>query len=214
VVRETRQLNPFTRIEVSGRIDVHITEDVVNSAEVLYGKHLLNGIQTRVIDGVLYIGNNNACPSLRDPKVVPEVWLNVTELKSIYSESGGHIVFENECTSPRFDFEIYDAAGSAQILYAGDSLSVVVHTGASDISVSGSASYAYYYSAGYGPLNASALLAEVSSVHSEGTGDISVRATDLVYYQLFDWGDILVYGQPTIVRWHHKGSGEIISVDP
>lgn len=210
ITTEVRDLQDFHRIEIEGRVNVHLVQDSSNYAEVTFGEVVLDGITTEIIDSTLHIREENRCDWVRSQDVIPELEVHYQMVSSIQNEGSGYIQFDNSNTATTLTYEVHGTAGNAMIDFTGDELVVAMHSGSSDVTVKGVAREAYYYSAGYGPLDASQLEARIVSVHSAGTGDVSVRAWSTVYYQLFDWADILVYGNPEVVRWHHEGSGEVI----
>lgn len=212
ITSEQRPLEPFDRVEVEGRINVRLVADSADYALLTYGEAVIEGLETVVENQTLYLRETNGCDWVRNQSVIPEFEVHHRSLRSIYSESSGTVSYAGTEMTPYLQFEVFDAAGSANIDFHGDSLSVVVHTGATDVLITGTAQHAYYYNAGYGPLDASGCVADEVSVRSQGTGDMFVHAINIVYYQLFDWADIFVYGDPEIKKWHHDGTGEVIRV--
>jgi len=210
ITSESRVLPDFQNIHTNGRVNLVIIEDSSNFVEITYGEHLLSGISTKIEDETLYIDDVNHCNWTRDLSVWPEVKIHVKSLKSIYCESSGSIVCENAITTSTFQFEVFDVAGSAKLNYIGDSLSIIAHTGATDITAFGTSNYLYCYNASYAPIDCSSLMALDAFPHNQGTGDIRLRASQWVYYQIFDWGNIYVYGNPSIKKWHDEGKGELI----
>ena len=79
------------------------------------------------------------------------------------------------------------------------------------IGISGVTHFANFYNSSYAPINAKNLISEVSVPHNNHTGDIIVNVSERLSYQIFDDGDIIVYGAPKIIqKWADEGNGEII----
>lgn len=211
---EVRTLEHFHRIELKGRIDVVMVQDSVDYAIVAFGKNMVSGVETEVREGVLSIREVNRCDWVRDQQAVPLVEVHYENIQTVYSESSGNTRFANPIRSKNFKLEVIDVSGRIEMNVDCDTLAVGAHTGATDISIKGSAHFVYYYNAGYGPLDGSQCQAQVASVHSASTGDIHVRAADILYYQIFDWGNVLVYGSPKLEKWHDKGSGQLFFAGP
>lgn len=211
---ELRALSPFNRIELQGRVDVVLVQDSVEFAAVCFGKNVIDGVQTTVENNVLTITEVNRCDWVRSQKEHPRIEVHYKTLRSMFSESAGNTVFKNTLSTTSFLLEVYDAGGSLYLNAGCDTLEVKIHTGTTDVHVNGTCNYLYVYNAGYAPLDASHCEAKEASVHNTGTGDVLVRALYAIYYQIYDRGDIWVYGNPQVQRWHHTGSGQLFFKEP
>jgi hypothetical protein len=210
---ETRMLDAFTRIEIQGRLDLNLVQDSSDWAEITFGESLLDGIKTRVNDGVLRITEENSCDWLRKQSTWPLVTVHYSNLQNVYNESAGSVTFINPHSTGQLTFEIYDVSGEVSIQFIGKDLSVIAHTGATNVTVKGSSDLAYFYNASYAPFRCKKLVTKVAQPHSESTGDIELFATEAVYYQIFDWGNITVHGNPPLIKkWHDEGTGELILI--
>ena len=211
IISETRPLDSFSRISIKDRLNVNLVQDTANWIEVEFGQGLTDGIITKVENNTLHISEENSCDWVRDQKVNPELIVHYTNLEEITNLSSGFVFFENHHTNGNLSFIVDDVAGSAVIKYDGDSLWVTAHTGATDIVIEGSTHFAYFYNSSYAPIDAKKLTSDVSIPHSNLTGNIIVNVSERLSYQIFDEGDIIVHGNPTIIEpWAHQGKGQII----
>ncbi|GAB4378237.1 MAG: hypothetical protein Kow0075_07920 [Salibacteraceae bacterium] len=210
IAHETRTLNHFRKLDVRGRINVSLKQDSTNYAIVRHGRNVIDGVFTEVADGCLRIYEKNNCDWVRDITVWPEVEIHFTGLNNIHTQSAGWIRTADTLRLQSILIEAWDASGSLELKLLCDSLQLKMHTGAMDAEIAGRSIYTYVYNASYGPCYASDLTTTTGSVHSDGTGDIHIWCTEVLYYQIFDEGDVHVYGYPHTVAWNHSGSGKLI----
>ena len=210
-ITEMRQIGAFQTIIVDDRIRVEVIQDTFNLVFVTTGENVISGIKTRVQSGVLNISDEISCDWVRDQSSIPLVTVHYKNLDHVFDYSAANFIFKSDNNSSHLKFEINDNASSVQIAYSGDSLDIISHTGATKVIAVGKANVAYFYSASYAPIDASALETKISIAHSESSGDIELFASEAVYYQIFDWGNIIVHGKPLhITKWHDEGKGELI----
>lgn len=211
IITEERTLDSFNQITISGRLGINLIQDTLNWAEVEFGEGLTDGIITSVKHNTLFISEENSCDWIRDQKVNPKLNIHYNHLTKIINKGSGSLIFENSHTTGKLSLEVDDVAGSVNIKFEGDSLSILAHTGATDIGISGVTHFANFYNSSYAPINAKNLISEVSVPHNNHTGDIIVNVSERLSYQIFDDGDIIVYGAPKIIqKWADEGNGEII----
>lgn len=210
---EKRNIESFNALTVDDRIAIELIQDTIDMVYVSTGTNILRGIKTEVNNGVLSITDEMTCDWVRDQSVIPTVTIHYKQLSHILDQSAAPFIFKNQNTSSYLEFEIKDIASEVNIAFSGDSLSVISHTGATQVSVSGRANVAYFYSNSYGPMNAKELQAKVCYAHNKSTGNIELTAAEALYYQIFDWGNIIVHGNPpNITEWHDKGLGALLTI--
>lgn len=85
----SRQVQNFTEIAVSDRVELTIVQDSAKAGLVeLEGpKNLLEGISTEVENGRLYLKNNNTCNFVRSFDYELKVWVYVDDLTLLNVES-------------------------------------------------------------------------------------------------------------------------------
>ena len=54
-------LPEFNAIDVSGNIEVHLSNQPIQEVMLTTGSNLISGIRIEVVDGVLYLDNLNTC---------------------------------------------------------------------------------------------------------------------------------------------------------
>lgn len=207
---EIRLLPEFSGLFVDNRMDVLLTQDTANYIEVLYGENALSGIETTVENDILYIKDNNKCGWMREARPLPAVIIHYTTLKHIDSRNAGTMAFLEAFTGDSLRIEVEDASGEIEVKANCTSLELVVHTGATDIRMAGNADYVYIYNSGYAPIEAAELIAHTASVHNNSTGDTYVYATNILYYQIYHQGNVVLNGPATTTKWHQSGGGILV----
>lgn len=91
---ETRALDSFDKIIVSNNIELFIRQDtnLPESMTIVYGKNVLKGLLSSVVDKTLHIENNNKAMWLRNLRITPKCTLNIHTLKSLYIHDNAKII--------------------------------------------------------------------------------------------------------------------------
>jgi len=210
---EIRTLSTFTQLYVEGRVNVRLFADSADYVRVAYGQNGLAGIQTIVSDDTLRISEVNQCDWFKKIDPLPLVEIHYSSLNSIFSQSAAEVRFMDAYVGDTLRIEIEDAAGSMYILAESERVNILVHTGATDVTLKGSSTQLYVYNSGYGPIHAEECVARTATVHNNGTSDTYVRAWESVFTQIYHLGNIYVSGDPALTRWHEEGGGQVFFVD-
>ena len=205
---ERRGLEQFNDLRVGGRINVILVQDTLNFAIINFGQNGLDGIETNWSDGELSIEETNTCNWTRKVNPLPKVELHFSTFKNLYTKSAAEVSFQNAFEADSLNIEINDAAGSVFVKVNCQFLSIIGHTGATDVTAEGNADEIYIYNASYAPINTELLTTRIASVHNNSSGDTYVRATERLNTTIEEDGDIYIYGGATI-RGTQTGSGQV-----
>jgi len=212
-VEERVALEAFTELQVNGLVDVVLMEDSSDFAVVEYGSNVLPGITVEQSGSILEVSEANTCDWIRERDPLPRVEIHYTSLSKIDSKSAASISFDSPFQGDSLLFEISDVSGNVDLNVACNELNLIMHTGATDVRVAGTANYAYFYNASYAPLHAEDLVSRTVSVHNNGVADIHARGWETFYYQIYREGDIYAYGIANVVQWNNEGSGQLFLVE-
>ena len=205
---ERRELEQFNDLRVDGRINVILVQDTLNFAIITFGEKGLAGIETNWSDGELRIEETNTCNWTRKVNPLPEVELHFSTFKNLYTKSAAEVSFQNAFEADSLNIEINDAAGSVFVKVDCQYISIIGHTGATDVTAEGTTDNLYIYNSSYAPIHAEDLTARVASVHNNSSGDTYVRATQRLNTTIEEDGDIYLYGSAA-VRGTPNGSGQV-----
>lgn len=198
-----------TKIVLEDNIDLIITQGNIASLKVEGGENILPYINTDISDNELKISSDNQCGFLRNYKRAITVYLTLPNITEIYYIGQGTVSSNNTITGSKFFFETENGTGSANLKVNVTDLSVLLHTGPSDITISGNCYSAYYYTGGLGWMYFDELIASNVHVNNDGSGDVVLNAANKLLVELTSSGNIDYYGNPVITLSNTSGKGKL-----
>lgn len=180
---ETRNLESFTRIDVSMGIDVFVTVGPTQQVKLTFDDNIVGKIRTRVHGNTLEIDSRHSFDCDSDCKIE----ITVPKLESFSLAGSGNIEIKGVTGD---EFEI-DLAGSGDIIIDGQTKMLSIDL------------------AGSGDIDTRKLLAEEADVDIAGSGNVQVFATKSLNADISGSGDIRYYGDPEYVDSDVSGSGSI-----
>lgn len=183
IEEEVRELDQFSKIDISGAFEVEIVVGDENKIEIQADENLLRYIRTKVRGNRLVIGNKkNLAPS-------EEIILKITtETLEGIETSGANTIYANMIDTDRF---VLDFSGAGSVYLEGDCSTLYV-----DMS-------------GAGSLNAKKLIADDVKVSISGASSAKVFASESIEADVSGVGSIDYYGDPEDVRTDVSGVGAI-----
>jgi hypothetical protein len=179
---EVRDVPAFTSIELTGHIDVVVTQSDGQSVRVLAGADARACIETRVVDEVLEIGTKRDCRRSVDRAVVH---VSARSLEAIKLTGSGDITAQT---------------GGAEL--------VVVLEGSGDITVTGKVRSLEASLYGSGDISAIGLECAEAEVAIYGSGDVDVNVAESLFANVYGSGDVRYLGAPKVSA-QSFGSGRI-----
>ena len=209
---ETRTLETFNQLEVSGNLNVEFYPDQNQfSAEISGGNKLIAGIETKVEDGVLKINDNNRCNWLRSYKNKMTVKIYGNQLSKLTYFAAGTLVFKDTLTTPTFLFEAWDASGDNTLLLNTQETYIKLHTGSANVTLAGKTNLAYYYSLSTGFIFGQGFRCNDGIIAQHGYGDMYINPTinlrgeitkiGNVYYPGNSKTDVLITGTGQLLTY-------------
>jgi hypothetical protein len=182
---ETRVVEKFTAISVSGAASVEIEQTGQESLELTADDNLLPLFTTEVRDGTLFLGLAEG-KRLRWNSKGPRFKVTVSELRKLKVSGAGSV------TATKLD---------------SDSLSISI-SGAGDGTIAGRSNNLSISISGAGSLDAADLQAKRATVIVSGAGDVTVNASDELDARVSGAGDIYYIGSPRL-QSRVSGAGTI-----
>ena len=181
---ETRSVERFTAISVSGSASIEIEQTGQESLEITADDNLLALFTSEVRDGTLILG-------VTEGKVMwkgkgPHFKVTVSELKKLKVSGAGSV------NATKLD---------------SDSLSITL-SGAADGTIAGRSNNLSITISGAGSLNAADLQTKRATVIVSGAGDVTVNASDELDARVSGAGDIWYIGSPRL-QSRVSGAGSI-----
>jgi hypothetical protein len=210
IITEQRAIsNDVITIKTEINIDIIITQSTEAKLIIEGGENLLPYINTSVSGTELTISSDNKCSMFRDYSIPITVYLSIPNLTKIDYTGQGTITSNNTLNFPDFRFETSKGTGSVNLNLNANNVSVLQHTGPSDVTLSGITNNLYAYSGETGWQYLNGLIANNVHVNNGGTGDIIVTANNSLLVELISIGNIDYYGNPAVTVSKHTGSGEL-----
>lgn len=212
-VREERLLSPFSKINLSDRINLYIIQDSCERVIIEGGENLVPYIVTEVSDGELVIRDDNRCNWVRSFKKEINVYLHCRTLREISYSGAGDIEALNTVTADTLEFNFWDGSGCIKMNVDCQMLKVHCHTGCGDAEISGTAANAYYYTRSNGAIRCKDLKAEHVIMDVKGTNDSYVYASQSIYAYIGYTGNVYYAGHPAEVNSVITERGRLIPLD-
>ena len=210
IITEQRAIsNDVNMIKTEDNIDIVITQGSESTMIIEGGENLLPYITTEVSGTELTISSDNKCSLFRDYSIPITIYLSVPNLVYIDYTGQGNISSTNTLNFPEFKFETSKGTGSINLNINANNVTVLQHTGPSDVTLTGFTNTLYAYSGETGWQYLNNLVANNVHVNNGGTGDIIVNANNSLLVELTSIGNIEYYGNPVVTISKHTGSGEL-----
>lgn len=202
VTTESRDIDGFTGVSVSGSADITVTQAETFSVEVTADSSLQEHIDTKVTDATLHIDQNY---SIVGASPVVSVSITMPRLASL-SLSGSADATVSGLRGEALDLE---SSGSSDVRIDGDvsSLTIAI-SGSGDVTLHGTAHSVDVSTSGSGTVAGSGLTASTAKASVSGSGDISLRVTDALDARVSGSGNVEYYGNPSVTT-NTSGSGEV-----
>ncbi|MEH0156939.1 head GIN domain-containing protein [Limibacter armeniacum] len=209
---ETRQLESFDQVAVSGSFDVIMEKG--NKEEVRIeckGDYEPEDIKTEVEGSKLRIKpkKNNGWGWSKSGSV--KIYLTYKSVKSVSSSGSSDIVSKSPLKAPSLDLA---SSGSGDMKFEIDcnDLSVAL-SGSSDITLTGRADNAGISLSGSSDVDAMELSTKTCEIRVSGSGDVKVSVSDNLDAKVSGSGNITYKGKPDRQHVKISGSGDIRQVN-
>lgn len=187
VKTETRDVKPFTKVELKGSADIVLEAGKKQSFTISGSEKKLSRVETVVEGDTLIIsqkGRNWSGTAI-------DITIHVKALNSLVVEGAADATLKN-INSENFELMI---------------------AGAGDVDISGTCGSAEMDIAGAGDINARKFECKSVDININGAGDADVYASENVKAMINGVGDVTVYGNPKTVRPRINGFGSIDVVE-
>lgn len=212
VITEIRTPADFTRIDLHDNINLIITQDSINKISVEGGEKLLPNLQTEFADNRLIIKNNNKCNWVRSYKNKFNVYVSAKSLKRIEYFGSGNITSTNTLVPDTLEINCWNASGKINIIANTHNNYLKIHTGSTDLYVSGNTNDNFLYNTSNGFAHIENLHTNNNIVVSNSTGDCYVNADQTLDVTIKYIGNVYYYGNPSTIKTNITGEGRLIKL--
>lgn len=206
---ETRNLGSFSSLHIDDDIHVELVQDSITKVEIRAGSNLMDELETSVIDGTLYLRNNNACKWGRSYKheIHATVWFQ--SLNSINYRGSGMVRSGDTLHVAELDIFV-KGNGSMELTMVASKMKVVGELGAGDLVLRGTTDLldvAVYHAGLFDFLQ---LKANSVKIHHNGSNTVYVHVLQDLYANISHVGDIYYEGNPQVIEVQGEGEGNIL----
>ncbi len=207
VAEEKRSVGSFTKVSVSGGIDLMITQGSSKSLRVEASENAIDNLVTEVKSGQLRIYFDKNVRRVKKATV----FITVNDLKKISASGGSDIESKGEL---RFDELSIHSSGGSDI-----ELELVVkhlecHTsGGSDVDLDGSAETLELHASGGSDFNGFNFKTREAKVSASGGSDSNVYASESIEVSASGASDVNFKGDPKKTKLKSSGSSDIHSYE-
>lgn len=180
---ETRELTPFTAIEVRCFGTLNVTAQGQRSLSISSDDNIVPLITTEVRNNILYINSTKEY----EPKSKLQI----------------------DITAPELERFVFAGAGEVSLANIKNNRLEVTVSGAGRLTASGETKEADITLSGAGSIDARNLLADITKANSTGVGMMEVYAREQLDANTSGVGAISYYGHPKSVNKHIGGIGTI-----
>lgn len=205
VVRETKAVSHFEKIEVNGTMSVYLKQGETESVVVEADKNLIPYFVIKVKGDKLSIG-------MRDEVEIEEstkqnVYVTLKDLTGLEANGVGNIESENTLNLDRLNIE-NNSVGNLKLDLKCNDLKAEINSVGSVI-FSGNAGTAAITHNGVGNLKAFDLSAGVMKISSNAVGNCEVSSSKEIYIDLNGIGNISYKGNPVVKALNENGLGKV-----
>jgi len=212
ITEEVRESESFSKIIVNDNIDIIIEPGTSELLTVIAGKNLLDKIITEIDGDTLTISNNNSCNWVRDFSVPITVRIPISNLSEIEYRSIGDINCTDTIFGDSLIINVFEGAGTLNLLTNSYLVRTNLHYGTADIKVSGRCNLSYVYSASFGLIDNRNLISKQVYVGSKSSNDVYVNALSTIAATTEGIGNIYYFGSPENISFNQIGSGQLIKL--
>ena len=208
---QTRQVDEFDGISVSGAIELYVSQGDAKVAVSAADEEKVNEIETYVQGRILYIRFKTKKSWWSDQWNTTgrnfRAYVSAPVIKSLSSSGSGNIKIEGTLKSPELDIEI-SGSGNISGSIKSDNLDVI-QSGSSNIRLAGTAEKAEFECTGSGNIICGDLSLDYCTVEMSGSGNAELLVNKELSAEISGSGNVKYKGQGTIINSSTAGSGKI-----
>ncbi len=210
ITTESRTLGSFHGLEVNHDIQLFVTQDTTKPEhiEITYGKNVIPGITTEILNGVLSIKNSNKAKWLRKLNIQPKCTLNLHQIDDIHLEGNAKV----NCIDTLYSQAIHCTVNSVEdqnlLVFCGQLYGGVMNSG--NVKFSGQATIFSWSCEKGGGLDATDLRSDDVYLYHFTIKDVFVNPSKQFEANLFNSGNAYYFTTPTYkFKESAQGKGQV-----
>jgi len=206
ITSETRDLNYFEGVSLSGSFEVYLTQEDKSEILIETDENLFEHIKTRITGDILYVETKNfRC--IRPSETV-KVFISTPDIREINLSGSGLIVCDT-LSSDRLYVRI-SGSGDVELNINVDEFEAKI-SGSGEMDLTGVASETDIKISGSGEINARDLYSQACFINISGSGDARISVEDYLDVNISGSGSVYYYGDPEL-SVSISGSGKMIKM--
>ena len=205
---QKRQVSGFHGVDVSGGIDLYLSNGPESVAISASSADVRDHVVTEVVGGILQIHMERNW-SHNTGKI--KAYVSISNLKKLEGSGGGDIVFENLITADDLDLQL-SGGGSLKGKLNANHL-VITQSGGSDVKLSGNVKSLSLDASGGGNLNGFDLITDYASIHASGGSETALTVNKELRAVVSGGGDITYKGAASVKEIKSSGGGSVTHRD-
>jgi len=193
-IDQTRDVESFHSIEISGNIELNLKKDSTQKVTVSSPDNFMSKVNTRVENGVLYISTNGIFLNRSI-----QVSVSTDSLKSITAKGACKINSEYELVARDFSLDLLGAS-EADLNIKSTGIVSVDAKGASKVSLKGNCQTFRVEGIGASEIDADELIAKVANIHVSGASHANVYASESLDAEAYGASNIDCIGHPKNIK--------------
>lgn len=204
---ETREFSEHIRsLYIYDDIDVTLIEDDSFRIEVTTAENLMEKITSNVVDGTLYLKNENIRNWARSYDYPLEIKIFHNSITNINYKSWGFLKTEgflSKDTIANFNLYVEHGSGDIDLKLNCKNLNINSNDGTCKITASGSSDYTYIRSRSTSPINTLELVSHDVKAEVHYIGSIYVNCENNLEANIYNYGSIYYKGEPELNIYEH-----------
>ncbi len=208
-----RELGEFNQLYLGPRLRFDLVQDTVNKVVIRGGENIIGFVRTDIVDGKLFITNENRCNFLRSFKKKIIVELHLKKIQNIEFDATEPAYCLNSISTDYLSVTINESAGRFYLDLTAEVLYTVVNRSWGNFEVVGNVNYYKAHLRGNAFGNTMGLSVS-DSIHviTRSGGDLDINADGvLLRSQIYSVGNIGYIGSPTIIDHSSLGEGQLLN---
>lgn len=202
IITETRSLGDFNTLYVYNNINITLVNSDTSKIEITTGENLMGNIIAEIIDGALFLKNENTLNWIRSYDIPLEAKIYYkSSISNVIYESVGSLKSEdyiiNDSTS-HFNLIIEDGNGDIDLKINCKDFYLTSYLGSSNVTLEGSSNYSYIIHKGFGPIHSEAFPADEIDIHNYSTNNIFIQCEKKLNSNIYGYGNVYYKGHPEI----------------
>jgi len=205
---QKRQVSGFHGVDVSGGIDLYLSNGPESVAISASSADVRDHVVTEVVGGILQIHMERNW-SHNTGKI--RAYVSISNLKKLEGSGGGDIIFENLITADDLDLQLSGGVSLKGKLNANHL--VINQSGGSDVKLSGNVKNLSLDASGGGSLNGFDLVTDYASIHASGGSETELTVNKELRAVVSGGGDITYKGAASVKEIKSSGGGSVTHRD-